>query len=574
MAITNHDRVGKAMEWLRQGLAPFVERELNDKVKRNAVDMDALRRFEIDKPYREWDAAALLRLMGDNWRDVFSDTLGYTERSLVSELREWRNKWAHQERFSSDDADRALDSAERLLTAVSAPQSAEAAKMKLELRRRVFDEQVRGEQRRGNRRACRGGERRRAPALARGGDPSRRRGQRPLSAGRVRRGPGAGASGRGHGRVPRPRGVLPAHVPHRQSQAVAGRWSPASRRQRRGPCGAVADQLRGRQDALDAGALPPVLRGPCSRTHRHGRGAGGGGSRRDPPGGATCSAGRHPHFTGKPEDPKGDGTVVRTMWGELAWQLGGKEAFERVRADDERATSPGDVLRELLNEYGPCLVLIDEWVSYARQLHDDPDLPAGSFETQFTFAQALTESVKLTGNCLLVVSLPASDTSTPDSPHTERTTPRSGVFAGAAPWIGCATCWAGSTLRGGRPVPRRASRSCAGGCSSLSPGRTPSSSATSPPAPSRNFTALSEWSSRRNAALPTTNAASGRLTRFIPRSSTDSTRTGPPSPSFSAPEGAAPDGRGDPQPVGAGGPATRCCCPPPFPSTTTACATS
>ena len=119
MAITNHERVGTAMELLRQGLAPFVERELNDKVKRNAVDMDVLRRFEIDKPYREWDAAALLRLMGDNWRDVFSDTFGYTERSLVSELREWRNKWAHQERFSSDDADRALDSAERLLTAVS-----------------------------------------------------------------------------------------------------------------------------------------------------------------------------------------------------------------------------------------------------------------------------------------------------------------------------------------------------------------------------------------------------------------------------------------------------------------------
>ena len=33
MAITNHDRVGKAMEWLREGLAPFVERELNDKVR-------------------------------------------------------------------------------------------------------------------------------------------------------------------------------------------------------------------------------------------------------------------------------------------------------------------------------------------------------------------------------------------------------------------------------------------------------------------------------------------------------------------------------------------------------------
>ena len=114
---------------------------------------------------------------------------------------------------------------------------------------------------------------------------------------------------------------------------------------------------------------------------------------------------------------KPDGTVVRTLWGELAWQLGGKEAFARIAADDEQATSPGDVLRELFNEYGPCLILIDEWVAYARQLHDQSDLPAGSFETQFTFAQALTESAKLAKNCLLVISLPASDTA--GSPHTQ-----------------------------------------------------------------------------------------------------------------------------------------------------------
>ena len=114
---------------------------------------------------------------------------------------------------------------------------------------------------------------------------------------------------------------------------------------------------------------------------------------------------------------KSDGTIVRTLWGELAWQLGGKKAFERVRADDEKATSPGDALRELFNEYGPCLILIDEWVAYARQLHDQSDLPAGGFETQFSFAQVLTESAKLAKNCLLVISLPASDTA--GSPHTQ-----------------------------------------------------------------------------------------------------------------------------------------------------------
>jgi hypothetical protein len=41
------------------------------------------------------------------------------------EIRDWRNKWAHQEPFSSDDAYRALDSAERLLSAVSAPEGDE-----------------------------------------------------------------------------------------------------------------------------------------------------------------------------------------------------------------------------------------------------------------------------------------------------------------------------------------------------------------------------------------------------------------------------------------------------------------
>lgn len=100
--------------------------------------------------------------------------------------------------------------------------------------------------------------------------------------------------------------------------------------------------------------------------------------------------------------------------GELAWQLGGKAAFDRIAEDDALATNPGDALRELFVEYGPSLILIDEWVAYARQLHDQSDLPAGGFETQFTFAQALTESAKLAGNCLLVVSLPASDGSSGD----------------------------------------------------------------------------------------------------------------------------------------------------------------
>src|SRR5437667_2679833 len=151
MAITNQDRVGKAMELLRAGLAPFVEREF--KSQHQAQAAAAARRYVGDdqtvgkKPVAEWDVAALLKLMWEAWNDVFGRTLGRAERSLVQELRDFRNKWAHQEPFASDDADRALDSIARLLTAVSAPQADDVGRLKMELRRLIFDEQVRGEKR-------------------------------------------------------------------------------------------------------------------------------------------------------------------------------------------------------------------------------------------------------------------------------------------------------------------------------------------------------------------------------------------------------------------------------------------
>jgi hypothetical protein len=216
-----------------------------------------------NKPLVQWDAAGLLKLMWEAWNDVFGRTLGRAGRSLVQELRDWRNKWAHQEPFSSDDTDRALDSMGRLLASVSAPQA----------------------------------------------------------------------------------------------------------------------------DEVDS-----------------------------------------------------------------------------VARDDEKATSPGDVLRQLFAEYGPCLVLIDEWVAYARQLHDQSDLPAGSFETQFTFAQALTESAKLAKNCLLVVSLPASDM--PGSAHAQADDVEVGGIRGREALDRLRNA---SNRRGGRRPRKKASRSSGAGCSSRSP---------------------------------------------------------------------------------------------------------
>ncbi|MGH7463093.1 MAG: Swt1 family HEPN domain-containing protein, partial [Longimicrobiales bacterium] len=152
MAITNQERVGKGMDLLRQGLAPYIQREFKsvylDRAEQEARRFAADDRLNLTKPLAQWDAAALLRVMGEAWHDVFRKTLGFAEKALVGELRDVRNKWAHQQAFSSDDADRALDSMARLLTAVSAPQADEVNKMKLELRRVVFDEQMRSERRR------------------------------------------------------------------------------------------------------------------------------------------------------------------------------------------------------------------------------------------------------------------------------------------------------------------------------------------------------------------------------------------------------------------------------------------
>ena len=98
MAITNHERVGKTMELLKTGLGPYVEREFKSIYKdRAAAEVGKFLgedRLNAKKVIADCDVAALLKLMWESWNDVFRLTLGPTERSLVNELRDQRNKWA------------------------------------------------------------------------------------------------------------------------------------------------------------------------------------------------------------------------------------------------------------------------------------------------------------------------------------------------------------------------------------------------------------------------------------------------------------------------------------------------
>ena len=103
-------------------------------------------------------------------------------------------------------------------------------------------------------------------------------------------------------------------------------------------------------------------------------------------------------------------TAVRTLWGELAWQLGGSEGFALIKEADATGTSPGkDLLRELLAQYAPCVVLIDELVAYVRQFADGQTLSGGSYDSNLSFIQALTEATKLVPNAIVLASLPESE---------------------------------------------------------------------------------------------------------------------------------------------------------------------
>jgi hypothetical protein len=99
---------------------------------------------------------------------------------------------------------------------------------------------------------------------------------------------------------------------------------------------------------------------------------------------------------------------ARTMWGWIAWSLGGKKGYELLRAQDEARVAPGgdDILALLAD--GPNLILLDETLQYL--------ISAGGIKVEqttlrdetLTFLQRLTVAVGNTTNTALVFSLQSS----------------------------------------------------------------------------------------------------------------------------------------------------------------------
>ena len=112
-----------------------------------------------------------------------------------------------------------------------------------------------------------------------------------------------------------------------------------------------------------------------------------------------------------PSQPQHHGSVTaNTLWGELAWQLLGDKGYAIVADSDADGTSPGkEVIAELLRKASPCVILIDELVAFIRQLEIGQHFKAGTFDSNLSFIQALTEAMKAVPNAILLASLPESE---------------------------------------------------------------------------------------------------------------------------------------------------------------------
>lgn len=117
-------------------------------------------------------------------------------------------------------------------------------------------------------------------------------------------------------------------------------------------------------------------------------------------------------FTNTTNDPaqgrKIDGLIIKTIWGEIAFQLGGKAAYEIVRVNDEKQIAPKGLFKAVLDQCKPALILIDELADYCVSAAAVKVEASNLSDQTVSFMQELTEAVSGTDNCVLIATLPAS----------------------------------------------------------------------------------------------------------------------------------------------------------------------
>jgi predicted AAA+ superfamily ATPase len=412
MAKSTRQHVFEGMELLPEGLIPFVEKRLESQIKGH-WQVQVLERVRGLRPNGDgqvnWDQQGLLQVMMAFWKDAFAMVLGHPERSYVSELLDVRNKLSHNENFTYDDAERALDTMRRLLEAVSAKDVADKISTARDtILRTKYAELQRNEERRKTQRADISVE------TVAGLMPWRDvvEPHQDVATGEFQQAEFAADLAKVHN------GSAPSEYKN-PTEFFARTYLTEG----------LSNLLIGAAKRLSSGGGDPVVELQTNfgggKTHSmlalyH---MVSGTPVQDLPGLdqllsrnklAVPAKVNRAVLVGTSRGPQDvisleGGRKIRTTWGELAWQLGGAEGFDMLAENDERGIAPGsNLLEALFNKFSPSLILIDEWVAYLRQIYKVEGLPSGSFDANLSFVQALTEAVKASPGTLLVASLPAS----------------------------------------------------------------------------------------------------------------------------------------------------------------------
>jgi hypothetical protein len=113
-----------------------------------------------------------------------------------------------------------------------------------------------------------------------------------------------------------------------------------------------------------------------------------------------------------------DGLTIRTLWGELAYQLGGREGYHLLADADETRTAPGSArLTDFLQRYQPALILMDEVLEYLVKAQAVRVGDSNLMAQTGAFLGELTAAVGATLQSVLVLALPASSYEVPAESH-------------------------------------------------------------------------------------------------------------------------------------------------------------
>lgn len=126
-------------------------------------------------------------------------------------------------------------------------------------------------------------------------------------------------------------------------------------------------------------------------------------------------------FTNTTNDPAqgrvADGITIRTIWGEIAYQLGGVSAYNLVKENDEKLSAPKGIFKKVLELCKPALILIDELADYCVSASAITIGNSSLSDQTISFMQEFTEAVASTENCVAIITLPASVQEVANSPE-------------------------------------------------------------------------------------------------------------------------------------------------------------